>query len=60
MSNPLYEQLVGKHDGQTTPFLVLEDGAVVTHTDFLDVGGPIRACVDAGPECPQATGWRHS
>ncbi len=37
MSNPLYEQLFGKHDGQTTPFLVLEDGAVVTHADFLDV-----------------------
>ncbi len=37
MSNPLYDQLFGKHGGQTTPFLVLENGAVVTHTDFLDV-----------------------
>ncbi len=37
MSNPLYDQLFGKHGGQTTPFLVLEDGAVVTHADFLDV-----------------------
>ena len=37
MSNPLYDQLFGRHDGQTTPFLVLDDGAVVTHADFLGV-----------------------
>ena len=37
MTNPLYDQMFGKHDGQTTPFLVLEDGSILTHADFLNV-----------------------
>ena len=35
MTNPLYDQLFGKHAGKTTPFLRLADGSVVTHSAFL-------------------------
>ncbi|MGR3802504.1 MAG: malonate--CoA ligase [Marinibacterium profundimaris] len=35
MANPLYDRLFGKHAGKTTPFLILPDGTVVTHADFL-------------------------
>ena len=33
--NPLYDQLLGKHEGKETPFLVLEDDTVVTHGEFV-------------------------
>jgi malonyl-CoA/methylmalonyl-CoA synthetase len=35
MPNPLYDQLFGRHAGQNTPFLQLEDGSVLSHADFL-------------------------
>ncbi len=35
MANPLYEALFGIHAGKTTPFLVLQDGTIWSHADFL-------------------------
>ena len=35
MSNPLYDTLFGQHQGQTTPFLYLEDGTTISHDDYL-------------------------
>ena len=35
MSNPLYDQLFGKHVGKDTPFLIFQDGAQLSHADFL-------------------------
>ena len=37
MTNPLYHQLFGKHAGQSTPFLTLSDGSVMTHAAFLEI-----------------------
>ena len=35
VSNPLYDQLFGRHTGQNTPFLRLLDGRTITHAAFL-------------------------
>ncbi|PRY80628.1 malonyl-CoA/methylmalonyl-CoA synthetase [Yoonia maritima] len=35
MVNPLYDTLFGRHAGKATPFLHLEDGQTITHSDFL-------------------------
>ncbi|GAB2185541.1 malonate--CoA ligase [Roseibium sp. LAB1] len=35
MTNPLYDQLFGKHAGKTTPFLIFQDGSILTHAEFL-------------------------
>jgi len=35
MSNPLYDGLFKKHEGQQTPFLHLADGCTITHGAFL-------------------------
>ena len=35
MANPLYDGLFGKYAGQTTPFLYLSGGEVITHDAFL-------------------------
>jgi len=35
MSNPLYDRLFGKHAGKETPFLIFEDGSVLTHAAYL-------------------------
>ena len=35
MTNPLYDQLFGRHAGQETPFLILSDARVITHAAFL-------------------------
>ncbi|WP_428926292.1 malonate--CoA ligase [Marinibacterium sp. SX1] len=35
MANPLYDRLFGAHAGKTTPFLILADGSVLSHADFL-------------------------
>jgi len=35
MTNPLYDTLFGRHARQTTPFLILQDGSVLTHDRFL-------------------------
>jgi malonyl-CoA/methylmalonyl-CoA synthetase len=35
MANPLYDTLFGCHAGQSTPFLHLGNGEIVTHDDFL-------------------------
>ncbi|MEM5580861.1 malonyl-CoA synthase [Roseibium sp. AS2] len=36
MTNPLYDQLFGKHAGKQTPFLLFRDGTVLTHAAFLE------------------------
>ncbi|WP_269583483.1 malonate--CoA ligase [Roseibium sp. Sym1] len=36
MSNPLYDQLFGQHAGKDTPFLIFQDGSVLTHAAFLE------------------------
>ena len=35
VTNPLYDQLFGRHAGQETPFLILSDARVITHAAFL-------------------------
>ncbi len=35
MTNPLFDDLFGRHAGQSTPFLILADGTMITHSDFL-------------------------
>ncbi|MCZ4351344.1 malonyl-CoA synthase [Roseovarius aestuarii] len=35
MTNPLYDGLFAPHAGHDTPFLILPDGAILTHSDFL-------------------------
>lgn len=37
MPNPLYDSLFGIHEGKSTPFLHLENGSVISHSDFLDM-----------------------
>ncbi len=39
MANALYDGLFGRHAGASTPFLILPDGAVVTHDAFLARAG---------------------
>jgi len=39
MSNPLYDTLFGKHAGQTTPFLHLENGKTINHDSFIRIAG---------------------
>ncbi len=41
MANPLYDVLFGAHAGNTTPFLYLADGQVITHDRFLKMSGQI-------------------
>ncbi len=41
MANPLYDGLFGIHAGQSTPFLHLLDGGVISHQDFLTMGAQI-------------------
>ncbi|WP_050929668.1 malonate--CoA ligase [Aestuariivita boseongensis] len=49
MSNPLYDQLFGVHAGKTTPFLQLEDGQVITHSQFLTTAAQLaHVLVQAG------------
>ena len=36
MPNPLYDALFGIHAGKSTPFLHLQDGSVISHSDFLE------------------------
>ncbi|GAB5436325.1 malonate--CoA ligase [Falsiruegeria mediterranea] len=36
MANPLYDTLFGQHLGKTTPFLELADGAIISHSDYLE------------------------
>ena len=35
MTNPLYDALLGQHEGKDTPFLYLPGGTTLTHADFL-------------------------
>ncbi len=37
MTNPLYDRFFGKHAGKETPFLVLQDGSVISHAAFLEM-----------------------
>ena len=49
MTNPLYDQLFGRHAGQDTPFLILPDEQVITHAAFLSEAAQIaHALVKAG------------
>ncbi len=49
MSNPLYDELFGRHAAQPTPFLRLRDGTVWTHAAFVDRAAQIaHALVAAG------------
>ena len=41
MANPLYDGLFGCHAGQSTPFLYLPDGSVLTHQAFLETAAQI-------------------
>ncbi|WP_417708544.1 malonate--CoA ligase [Roseibium aggregatum] len=41
MTNPLYDQLFGKHAGKTTPFLIFQDGSILTHAAFLESAAQI-------------------
>ncbi len=35
MANPLYDALFGRHSGQATVFLQMQDGTVLTHGQFV-------------------------
>ena len=49
MTNPLYDALFGKHAGQTTPFLHLPNGAVLSHAEFLAMAARFaHTLTDAG------------
>jgi malonyl-CoA/methylmalonyl-CoA synthetase len=49
MTNPLYDTLFGAHAGQDTPFLILPDGQIRTHADFLAQTAQLaHVLVDAG------------
>ncbi|MEM9583014.1 MAG: malonyl-CoA synthase [Pseudomonadota bacterium] len=37
MTNPLFDTLFGKCLGQSTPFLQMADGGVITHREFLEL-----------------------
>ena len=51
MTNPLYDALFGTYVGQSTPFLLLPDGAVLTHSAFLTKAAQFaHAVTDAGLE----------
>ena len=41
MANPLYDGLFGAHAGNTTAFLYLPDGQVITHQSFLETAAQI-------------------
>ena len=41
MANPLYDTLFGRHAGKATPFLILPDGAEITHAAFLAMAARI-------------------
>ena len=41
MTNPLYDQLFGKHAGKNTPFLIFQDGSILTHAAFLESAAQI-------------------
>ena len=47
MTNPLYDQLFGKYAGQTSPFLHLSDGTVLTHDAFLSKAAQFSHVIDA-------------
>lgn len=36
MANPLYNELFAQHAGKETPFLILDEGTVITHRAFLE------------------------
>lgn len=39
MANTLYDALFAPHEGKTTPFLHMPDGAVISHAAFLETVG---------------------
>jgi malonyl-CoA/methylmalonyl-CoA synthetase len=51
MANPLYDALFQKHAGKTSPFLMLQDGSVRTHAEFLERAAQIaHVLTEAGME----------
>jgi len=49
MTNPLYDELLGKHLGKTTTFLELQDGSIITHNEFLEIASQYaHALTDMG------------
>jgi len=49
MANPLYDQFFGRHQGKETPFLILQDGTVLSHDAFLRKAARFaHVLVDAG------------
>lgn len=47
MANALYDGLFGCHAGQSTPFLHLLDGSVISHADFLGRAAQIAHAMQA-------------
>ncbi|MFK7763614.1 MAG: malonyl-CoA synthase [Roseobacter sp.] len=52
MPNPLYDTLFGKHAKKRTPFLILADGAVITHAAFLEMTARIAHVLVAAGVSP--------
>ncbi len=47
MANPLYDTLFGRHAGKDTTFLILPDGARITHAEFLATAARIAGHLTA-------------
>lgn len=47
MANLLYDRLFGRHLGETTPFLRLADGHVISHGEFLRTAARYANCLAA-------------
>ena len=52
MTNPLYDGLFGKHEGQATPFLHLADGRVLSHEEFLALAARFAHAISAAGLVP--------
>jgi len=52
MPNPLYDRLFGKHAGKETPFLIFEDGSVLTHAAYLKKASRIAHVLTANGMLP--------
>ena len=46
MTNVLYDQLFGRYTGQTTPFLYLPNGSVITHGAFVSMAARFAHVID--------------
>ena len=48
MTNPLYDQLFGRHAGKSNPFLRLADGSAVTYSAFLGLAAQMAHVLTQG------------